>query len=82
MEMLKNIIIEEITFKEYTITFVYDKDWKFFWLLVNWLKRDDIVKEILNHWCDDEVEVYKWAYDENADQELNIKLIDFIFNEI
>ena len=83
MEAIRpNLYMEEIVFKEYTLTFLYDKNYNFFSILIDWEFRDDVTKEILNHLCPDEVEVYKWAYDEDANQELNLKLLDFIFNEI
>ena len=65
----------EIDFKDYSLLFLYDKNWDFIWILVDWENRADITKEILNCYCPDEVEIY------NSD-ELNIKLLDLIFNNI
>ena len=82
MEIIGNILIETIEFKWYKLEFIFDKDWNFFWLLVNGKNRADVVKEILNRLCPDEVEVYIWGFDEDANQELNLKLLDLVFNKI
>lgn len=83
MEAIRhNLYMEEVVFKEYTLTFLYDKNYNFFSILIDWEFRDDITKEILNHLCPDEVEVYIWGFDEDVNQELNLKLLDLVFNEI
>lgn len=83
MEIIRpNLYMEEIVFKEYTLTFLYDKNYNFFSILIDWDFREDITKEILNNICPDEVEVYIWVFDEDANQELNLKLLDLVFNEI
>ena len=72
---------EEIRFKNYNLMFLYDKEYNFFWLLVNWESRKDIVTEILNKYCDDEVLVYLESFDGISD-ELNLKLLDLVFDNL
>ena len=76
METMINLVYphyEEVRFKNYNLMFLYDKDYNFFGLLVNWESRKDIVTEILNKYCDDEVLVYLESFD-GISEELNLKL--------
>lgn len=87
-EQFRSLYYEEIDFKEYKFTFLFDKNYNFFALLVNWEERQDIVEIILNKYCPEDVELYKTDYGNREwvsfpiEWELNIKLLDLIFNNL
>ena len=59
----------------YNIFLIYDKVWLIN-IIVNEENRTDILDEVLNKYCADEIELYSIHW------ELNINLLDLIYNHI
>lgn len=69
---------EQVDYKWYQITLVYDKDYNIFWVLINGINESDILDSILNVYSSDEVSLYL----DQEQQELNLNLLSLIYNAL
>lgn len=79
---LPQLVVEEIKIKDYEVVLLYEeKTMKFFWIIVNGEYNKEITDNILKNRNSNEMEIWLNDYNDSI-KELNIKLVDYILNEI
>ena len=70
------LIVDEYKDKDYEMLFLYDMQYQFFALTINWEFQEEATKELLHTYCPDEVTIYK----DIEETVLNIPMLDVIYN--